>query len=1446
MARFGDFDQYLQDDGNPLVSGKLYFFETGTTTAKTTYSDINNSIPNTHPVILTASGRQPNVFFDGVAKAILATSADVQIAVQDPVGETSTDFGDEWVPTKIYTAKDVVIGSDGIFYRSLVNGNQNNNPVNTSGSWTLLYSVEWNAGITYAAGALVTLNNFQYQSLQSTNLNQNPSTQTAYWVPLNFAWTATAVYATGQNAVGTDGVLYTSLQNSNTGNVPASSAAYWVGTSAASAASATASANSATASAASETAAATSATSSATSATASASSATASANSATASAGSATAAENFSNAVEWVSGTTYAVGIVAWSPINYLPYRRIIAGAGTTDPSADSTNWTALAAEVTLGTLTKTFTTGEVSTMTLSSAVTAGAPVVSVSKEIPQTGVSNGNWDVDSTAENYTRLDSAPATTLAWVGFDVSTSVYSKNFSVASQEIYPQDLAFNTDGTKMFVLGQDGDDVNEYALSTGFDVSTASFTDAFSVAAQEIGPRGLAFSTDGTKMFVVGYAGTDVNEYTLTTGFDVSSASFTDSFSVASQESQPTGLAFSTDGTKMFVTGYNNSDNVNEYALSTGFDVSTASFTDAFSVAAQDTSPRGLKFNADGTKMFVAGATGVDINEYSLTTGFDVSTASFTQSFDVSAQATQPYGVAFNADGTKMFVVDSSADTVSEYVLGRQLALGTGSFASGDVGKTIEANSGAFVLTTTSGAYVETTAPTSYAQAASGSWEMYGVVYNATDGDLELSSITIGFDVSTAAYSQDFSVTTQEIDPLGLAFNVDGTKMFVCGGTGDEVNEYALSTAFDVSTSVAVSVFSVAAQDTYPTAIEFNTDGTKMFILGNSGQDVNEYALATGFDVTTASFTGSFSVSAQEVTPQGLAFNTDGTKMFVLGSVNGANEYALSTGFVVASAVFTDAFSVAAQALTAQAIAFSSDGTKMLIVDSNLGQVNEYALSTGFDVSTASFTDAFSVAAQDQTPTGLSFNTDGTKMFVIGNANDKVYEYSMGSFTAPSGYNPVHTTSSIDSTYWTDINSMTADQAAGSGTINYCISTDDRTTWGIVDNTSGERDIVRNNAGTWQYNSNGTYASETWVAGATNTELATIAEAMEGAAAGPNLSAAAYIQSFSVASQENNPCALAFNATGSKMYVLGISSRDVHEYSLSTNFNVSTAVHTQDFNVSSQDNAPRGLAFSTDGTKMFVTGASAPQKVSEYSLSSGFNVSTASFVDSLNISGQETNPQGLAFSNNGEKMFVVGYTGLDINEYSLTTGFDVSTASFVDSFSVSAQVTGPSGVTFNTDGLEMYVVDTVTDSVYKYTLSSSFDVSTASYTQTLSVAAQDTVPKDIAFNSNNAKMFIVGASNDSVYEYSVATFTNQMDKTQLDAVTDANHIVLGNDLDLAIVFNLSSGTTVPSSDGVAINYDANVLNELAVVGADYDADFPATDKVRITALSGANLKVRVV
>ena len=50
-------------------------------------------------------------------------------------------------------------------------------------------------------------------------------------------------------------------------------------------------------------------------------------------------AQAYSGAIAWVSGTTYAIGDVRWSPGNGRVYRRITNGGGTTDPYNDPTNW---------------------------------------------------------------------------------------------------------------------------------------------------------------------------------------------------------------------------------------------------------------------------------------------------------------------------------------------------------------------------------------------------------------------------------------------------------------------------------------------------------------------------------------------------------------------------------------------------------------------------------------------------------------------------------------------------------------------------------------------------------------------------------------------------------------------------------------------------------------------------------------------------------------------------------------------------------------------------------------------------------------------------------------------------------------------------------------------------------------------------------------------------
>jgi hypothetical protein len=59
--------------------------------------------------------------------------------------------------------------------------------------------------------------------------------------------------------------------------------------------------------------------------------------------------------------------------------------------------------------------------------------------------------------------------------------VILRSFSISAQETNPTGIAFNADGTKMFITGTVGDDVNEYDLSTGFDVSTASYVTELSL-----------------------------------------------------------------------------------------------------------------------------------------------------------------------------------------------------------------------------------------------------------------------------------------------------------------------------------------------------------------------------------------------------------------------------------------------------------------------------------------------------------------------------------------------------------------------------------------------------------------------------------------------------------------------------------------------------------------------------------------------------------------------------------------------------------------------------------------------------------------------------------------------------------------------------------------------------------------------------------------------------
>ena len=79
------------------------------------------------------------------------------------------------------------------------------------------------------------------------------------------------------------------------------------------------------------------------------------------------------------------------------------------------------------------------------------------------------------------------------------------NVSVNAQEANPYCAFFKPDGTKMFVVGFTNDTVFQYTLSTAWDVSTATYDSiSKSVSAQDNSARHVWFKDDGTKMFVLG------------------------------------------------------------------------------------------------------------------------------------------------------------------------------------------------------------------------------------------------------------------------------------------------------------------------------------------------------------------------------------------------------------------------------------------------------------------------------------------------------------------------------------------------------------------------------------------------------------------------------------------------------------------------------------------------------------------------------------------------------------------------------------------------------------------------------------------------------------------------------------------------------------------------------------------------------------------------------
>lgn len=234
---------------------------------------------------------------------------------------------------------------------------------------------------------------------------------------------------------------------------------------------------------------------------------------------------------------------------------------------------------------------------------------------------------------------------------------------------------------------------------------------------------------------------------------------------------------------------------------------------------------------------------------------------------------------------------------------------------------------------------------------------------------------------------------------------------------------------------------------------------------------------------------------------------------------------------------------------------------------------------------------------------------------------------------------------------------------------------------------------------------------------------------------------------------------ISFNDDGTKMYILAGEARTtIYQFSLSTAWNIRTAIYSTAFGTQSQEIYPHGMFFKSDGTKLYVVGSN-NDIIYQYSLTTAWNVGTANYDSkSLYVGDEETTPTSLFFKADGSKVFVVGQENKTVYAFSLLTNWDISTANYdSESYSISTEETYPHSLFFSSDGLCMYTQGIGNNKIHKYLLSAAWTLPDPWNEETVTLIDSYLLTKDdahgIYIKPDWTKIYTVGVGNVNVYYF---------------------------------------------------------------------------------------------
>lgn len=224
--------------------------------------------------------------------------------------------------------------------------------------------------------------------------------------------------------------------------------------------------------------------------------------------------------------------------------------------------------------------------------------------------------------------------------------------------------------------------------------------------------------------------------------------------------------------------------------------------------------------------------------------------------------------------------------------------------------------------------------------------------------------------------------------PCTALFSPDGTVLYSVDLVADLVYQQSVSTAFDVSTAGAATSFDTTPTEDDTRGLAFSPDLSEMYV-GGSGTGLSQWTLGTPGDVTTATLTATY----DPFNPTAIYLREDGTQIFAVNqALDVVQVFDLSTPFDLSSASDGPTADISGQTTTANGLTFQPDGSRMFV--SGASTIYAYDLSTPWDLTSASYSGtSFDTASQATNIRGLSAPLDGSLLLVSDAGSDTFYAY---------------------------------------------------------------------------------------------------------------------------------------------------------------------------------------------------------------------------------------------------------------------------------------------------------------------------------------------------------------------------------------------------------------------------------------------------------------------